>query len=445
MYSMMLDYAVAFTAVVGVTGLFVRFCFFPTKTKGDKTTTKVTEPKTVKKICIGEYEYGITHFKHPGGKVIESWTHGQDATNVFEEFHYRSKTARKILQSLPKTKIIKKKKENTEEKEMLLDFQRFRSELEERGFFEPSYSHLFYRLVELAAIYGAATYMIPINIYGSILLFGFFGGKCGWIQHEGGHNSLTGIIPIDKAIQNVFIGFGLFTDGNMWNHMHNRHHATPQKIGYDMDLDTAPLVAFYKGAIDKYSDNSMVKWWLQFQMLTFLPITSGVFVMFFWIFYLHPRKIIRDGNVSQACIVALGHSSRILSFMVLGNTDIYHALSYHFLSLWVSGIFLFGHFSLSHTFTPVVEANENPNWVRYAIEHTVDIVPDNPMVGWVMGYLNCQVIHHLFPSMPQYRGPEVSKELQTFCEKWDIKYTVVSYVDAWTLMFSNLYHVGNLE
>lgn len=403
--------------------------FFLTNTNRTKT-----KPKTNEKIRIGEYEYDITNFNHPGGNVIHFMTKGQDATNAFEEFHYRSKKARLILQSLPKEKIIHR---STDE---MLDFTRFRNSLEERGFFKPSYTHIISRLLELGTIYSAAIYLIPRNIYLSIILFGFFGGKCGWIQHEGGHHSLTGIIPIDKFIQNVFIGFGLFTDGNMWNHMHNRHHATPQKVGQDMDLDTAPLVAFYKGAVEKYSRNSIVRWWLQFQMVTFLPITSGIFVMFFWVFYLHPRKIVRDQNVFQACIVAFGHSSRILLFMALGK-DIYHALIYHFLSLWISGIFLFGHFSLSHSFTPIVE--DNPNWIRYAIEHTVDIVPDNPFVCWIMGYLNCQVIHHLFPSMPQFRGPEVSRELIAFCKKWDIKYTIVSYTDAWYFMFRNLHKVGN--
>ena len=424
--------------VVGVSffsiGVLCLQYFFSKQPKPNKT-----EPNKEEKIRIGEYEYDITNFNHPGGKVIHFMTQGQDATNAFEEFHYRSKKATRILQSLPKVKIATPKDEH----EMLLDFKRFRQSLEDRGYFEPSYSHIVYRLIELFAIYSAAIYMIPVDISISILLFGLFGGKCGWIQHEGGHNSLTGNIQIDKRIQNVFIGFGLLTDGSMWNHMHNRHHATPQKIGQDMDLDTAPLVAFYKGAIEKYSGNSFVKWWLSFQMITFLPITSGIFVMFFWIFYLHPRKIIRDTNVSQACIIAFGHSTRILSFMVLGNTDIYHALFYHILSLWVSGVFLFGHFSLSHTFTPVVKADENPNWVRFAIEHTVDIEPQNPVVCWVMGYLNCQVIHHLFPSMPQYRGPAVSRELIPFCKKWDIKYTIVSYFDAWTFMFSNLYRVAN--
>ena len=60
-----------------------------------------------------------------------------------------------------------------------------------------------------------------------------------------------------------------------------------------------------------------------------------------------------------------------------------------------------------------------------------------------MGYLNNQVIHHLFPSMPQYRGPEVSEELILFCKKWDIKYTIMNYCEAWYNMLNNLNKVGN--
>lgn len=38
-------------------------------------------------------------------------THGQDATNAFEEFHSRSKKAKRILDSLPKVKIVTEKGE----------------------------------------------------------------------------------------------------------------------------------------------------------------------------------------------------------------------------------------------------------------------------------------------------------------------------------------------
>jgi len=407
--------------------------------------TNNAEKNSKKIICIGEYEYDITDFKHPGGNVIYYMSSGQDATNTFEEFHYRSKKAKSVLQSLPKKKIEVSNADNGIDRDnaILEDFKVFRQSLESRGFFTPSIPHVIYRILELICIYGFAVRMIQINIYVSILLFGLFGGRCGWIQHEGGHNSLTGNIKVDKWIQNIFIGFGLLTDGSMWNSMHNKHHATPQKIGHDMDLDTAPLVAFYTDAVYKYRNNFAVRMWLKYQSYSFLPITSGMFVMLFWILYLHPRKIIRDKNVVQGCIVLFAHLSRILLFMKLGNVSLSSALFYHFLTFYLSGIYLFGQFSLSHTFTPVIQNDENPSWVHYAIEHSVDIEPQNPIISWVMGYLNCQVIHHLFPSMPQYRGPEVSLELQEFCNKWGIKYTIMTYFDAWYCMFKNLNDIGN--
>lgn len=394
----------------------------------------------MRKIRVGDYTYDITNFKHPGGNVIYYYNENQDAAQAFDEFHYRSKKAALVLKSLPH---VLTKSQNKDDKEMLDDFAIFRNLLEDRGMFQPNYLHVSYRIVELIGLYFLATLLIKYNVLISIFLFGVFGGRCGWIQHEGGHNSLTGIINVDKTIQNVFIGFGTFVDGSMWNSMHNRHHATPQKIGHDIDLDTAPLVAFYEGAMKNGPINKINKIWLKYQAYTFLPITSGVFVMLFWVLYLHPRKIIRDKNIVQALLVLSGHITRISLFVKYANVNLYYALLYHFLALWITGIYLFGQFSLSHSFCPTVEENENPNWVRYAIEHTVDIEPENKYVGWIMGYLNNQVIHHLFPSMPQYRGPEVSKELMVFCKKWDIKYNIVTYAEAWSQMFKNLETVGS--
>lgn len=391
-------------------------------------------------IKIGDFVYDITNFKHPGGNVMHYYTQGQDATQAFEEFHYRSSKAALVLQSLPR--IVNKEK-NEDDKGMLEDFTRFRKSLVDRGIFKPNYYHISYRIIELIAIYCTAAFLIRYNVVVSILLFGIFGGRCGWIQHEAGHNSLTGIIKVDKTIQNVFIGFGTFVDGSMWNSMHNKHHAAPQKIGHDIDLDTAPLVAFYEEALQNKTVNNINKFWLKYQAYTFLPVTSGIFVMLFWVLYLHPRKIIRDRNTMQGFIVLSGHMVRILLFTWAADINIYYALIYHLLALWITGIYLFGQFSLSHTFTPTVGENENPNWVRFAIEHTVDIEPENKYVGWIMGYLNNQVIHHLFPSMPQYRGPEVSKELVHFCKKWAIEYKIITYAEAWSQMFKNLESVGN--
>lgn len=393
-----------------------------------------------KKIIIGDNEYDITNFKHPGGSVINYLSQGQDATKAFEEFHYRSKKAQQVLQSLPHTKVTVKTDES--DKEMLEDFAKFRKSLEDRGYFRPNYFHVSYRIIEVISIYLAAAYMIKYNVILSILLFGLCGARCGWIQHEGGHNSLTGNIKIDKQIQNIFSGFFLFCDSSVWNGMHNKHHATPQKIGYDIDLSTEPLVAFYDNSLETKHKSYLSKLWMKYQSYTFLPITSGIFVMQFWTLYLHPRKVLTDKNYVQALYILAGHITRILLYMNVANLSLSYAVFCHFACMWITGMYLFGHFSLSHTFTPTVDKNENPNWVRYAIEHTVDISPNNYLVSWIMGYLNFQVIHHLFPSMPQFYGKEVSKELIQFCKKWDIKYNIVDYKDAWHEMFNNLNTVG---
>jgi fatty acid desaturase len=391
-------------------------------------------------IIIENKEYDITHYDHPGGSVINYMTQGQDATQAFNEFHYRSKKATTVLRSLPYASI---KTNDTDDKEMLADFVKFRESLIDRGFFKPSYVYVSYRVLELLALYLLAAQLIRYNIVAALLLFGLVGGRSGWIQHEGGHSSLTGNIKIDKQIQNFFMGFMLLGDGSMWNNMHNKHHAAPQKIGHDIDLDTAPLVAFHDNAMDHKKQSALVKLWLKYQAYTFLPVTSGLLVMPFWAFYLHPRKVIRDKNALQALFILSGHVVRVLLFMRLGQTNFFSATLYHLIAIWLTGIYLFGQFSLSHTFTPTIDKNENPNWVRYAIEHTVDISPNNKLVGWIMGHLNNQVIHHLFPSMPQYRGPEVSKELTLFCKKWDIKYTIMSYGEAWYHMLNNLNRIGN--
>ena len=49
---------------------------------------------------------------------------------------------------------------------------------------------------------------------------------------------------MDRIIQTVFYGVGCGMSAGWWRVQHNKHHSMPQKLGYDVDLDTLPLVAF---------------------------------------------------------------------------------------------------------------------------------------------------------------------------------------------------------
>jgi len=112
-----------------------------------------------------------------------------------------------------------------------------------------------------------------------------FKTRCGWVQHEGGHLSLTGVKSIDRGIQVVTMGFGGGASSTLWNSMHHKHHAAPQRVNYDIDLDTTPFVAFFKGAFENSSritissswlSDKIARIWMRLQAWLFLPVTNGI-------------------------------------------------------------------------------------------------------------------------------------------------------------------------
>ena len=392
-------------------------------------------------LYINDVEVDVSKFKHPGGNVI-SYYYGQNATHVFNAFHHRSSKAQRLLKSMMKqdSAILIY---NNNEQAMLDDFNAWRLSLIKRGFFEPSIAHVSYRLLELFGIFCFSTYLCYLQYWRlSILGFGLFGGRCGWVQHEAGHGSFTGTPWVDKHIQKMVMGFGLSTSGKVWNNMHNRHHACTQKVGCDADLDTAPFVAFYNKAVENGRSKKYSKLWLRWQAVTFLPITSGILVMMFWIFILHPYKVVKDRDYVQAGWILSSHVLLSAIYSHYLNWNWFQGWFAFLLTKWVASVYLFGHFSTSHSFLDVVEKGSYPNWVDYALKHTVDIDTQNAFVCWIMGYLNCQCVHHLFPQMPQFRQPIVSKELEVFAKKWNKPYTVISYIDAWKLTLKNLNNIG---
>ena len=424
-------------------------------------------------ITIDGTTYDITDFKHPGGSIIDYAKNAGDATEVFREFHYRSPISRNVLRSLPEydggnDDTATGPALTPRQEEMTTDFREMRTNLVNQGLFEPDYIHVYFRMLELAFYFGMGTWLASYNIYASMLSFIVFKTRCGWVQHECGHLSFTGNKRIDRAIQTFTMGFGGAFSSSVWNSMHTRHHATPQKIKHDIDLDTTPFVAFFQTAFEentngKAASRFMNRWWMRFQAWTFLPLVNGIFVHLFWIYYLHPKKVIHrlcsaktiEESITTAFEIAFMSASHITLPYIFYTTGDRGVLWCYFLfmvlNFW-NMVYLFGHFSLSHTFTGVIPANKHLLWFEYAIGHSVNISTKSALVSWIMGYLNFQIEHHLFPSMPQYKNMLAAPYVRRFCDKWAVadtdadarllKYTEHSYITAWRMMLSNLNQVG---
>jgi len=258
-----------------------------------------------------------------------------------------------------------------------------------------------------------------------IVLLGIVQGRTGWIQHESGHLSFTGNPKFDRFFHAIIFGLGLGLSSTWWARGHNRHHAMPQRLKHDVDLDTLPLIA-YNAKVVRNSKQGK-SFLIQNQVYFFLLFDTLIGTLM-WQLYIHPKYVLKHGYYFQL-VWMLGH----------------YALAYPIgfwpwlLSTWFMSMYLFGNFALSHTHLDVT--SEPTHWVEYSLVHTAD-VQQTFLVNWWMGYLNYQIEHHLFPTMPQFRHPRVHGRVRELANKHGIPYIVYSYKEAMSKTFQNLKHVS---
>lgn len=310
------------------------------------------------------------------------------------------------------------------------DFQKLYHDLEEEGFFKPSPLHIVYRITEVIVLAALGIYLIslksPVLTVMGILSFAMFQGRCGWLMHEGGHHSLTGVPNVDRLLQAVIYGLGDGMSSSWWSSQHNRHHAMPQRLKHDVDLETMPLIAFNKKVVRK-PERDGKGFFVQHQSILFLAIDT-LLVATFWKLFLHPRYVIQKGTYLQLVFMGLHYAMA----WQIGFVN-------YIITVWLGSMYIFGNFSLSHTHLPVTEGKLH--WVEYALSHTMDIEP-SWWCDWWMAYLNYQIEHHLFPAMPQFRHPQIRDRVRALAKKHGIPYYCASYSDAVMKTYSNLAQVS---
>lgn len=331
----------------------------------------------------------------------------------------------------------------------MADFRRLHVELKAEGMFKPSLLHVLYRVVEVVGFFVLGFWLLSHKKYywASVGCVGMGCGRAGWLQHEGGHGSLTGNFSLDRYLQEAIYAFGSGMSASWWRRAHNRHHAAPQHEGRDVDLDTLPLVAFNIASFSTMGWNlehvrkSIVgRFWFRSQALLFTPLIC-LLVVLFWQLYLHPRHSIRTGNWREVSYLGIRWSFLISLLMGLGLSSS-QVIYFYVASTGLSAAYIFTNFAVSHTHLPTVssDAHSQP-WLAYAADHTMNCSP-HVLTNWWMAFLNFQIEHHLFPQMPQFRHPLIAGRVKSLFEAHGKEYKVAGYWRALGMTLANLHDVG---
>lgn len=262
---------------------------------------------------------------------------------------------------------------------------------------------------------GLGTTMVPLILLGAAIAGLSMAGLGMSVQHDGGHRAFSRNPTLNKAAASVldFLGASSY----VWHHKHGvAHHTYPNMEGADEDIELRPLARMAPGQPHH--------WFHRVQHL-YMPVLYGLInVKWFW--WDDYRDLIRGkigntpinrpkgGDLAIFVVGKLVHLAWgvVLPIAVLGWG---YGLLFHFVMYFACGFTLALVFQLAHCVEEAefiqlpASASEGVivrDFFAHQLATTVDFARDNALVGWYVGGLNFQAVHHLFPRVchVHYRG-----------------------------------------
>ncbi|MFM7024150.1 MAG: fatty acid desaturase family protein [Flavobacteriales bacterium] len=298
-------------------------------------------------------------------------------------------------------------------------------------------------------LYITLVFFTPAYAWLNVLLCVLFGvnvAAIGFnIMHDGAHGSYS-----NNKWVNEIMGHTLNLMGGsvlMWKQKHNIAHHTYTNIeGHDDDIDAGSLIRLHKSQ-PKLPIH-------RFQHIYSLFLYGFMYV--YWVFYTDYYKYF-SGQVSDNVPLRKMKFHEHLNFWISKVVNLYlfviipimqvgfvDFLIGYLIMAFSSGVVLSVVFQLAHIvedahfFAPdnkgltVVEAE----WAVYQLNTTVDFAPNNRVCTWLLGGLNFQVIHHLFPKISHIHYPEVRKIVQQTCQEYGITYR--TFPTVWSAFKSHM-------
>jgi linoleoyl-CoA desaturase len=285
----------------------------------------------------------------------------------------------------------------------------------------------------LIASYIVLVFFTPSAWYISLGLCAIMGGLLAGIgfnvMHDGAHGSYSNIKWLNETM-----GYALNMMGGsnfLWKQKHNiNHHSYTNVEGMDDDIDIKPFIRVH---------SSQKKYWFHRYQHVYGLLLYGLTYLA-WIFLQDFKKYfsgkIADNTKIQRMSVKehiIFWSSKVFyvgAFLVLPmyNIGVIDTIIGYSIMVFITGVIIAVVFQLAHVVedaefvTPVEPMRIESEWAIHQINTTVNFAMDNKMWCWLLGGLNFQVEHHLFPRISHVHYPQISKIVRATCVEFNIAY-----------------------
>ncbi|MFF0099662.1 fatty acid desaturase family protein [Micromonospora sp. NPDC005257] len=260
--------------------------------------------------------------------------------------------------------------------------------------------------------------------------------QSGFLGHDAGHRQIFRSRRANHLVGLVYGNLAIGLAFGWWVDKHHRHHAHPNTEGRDPDI-AGEALAFTRAQADRRRGAGRLL--ARHQRLLFFPmlLLEGVALHVASVRALS-RSTYR-GRGREALLLGL-HAAAYLTavFVVLSPL---RAVAFVVVQQGLFGLYLGCAFAPNHKGMPILGADDEVDFLRRQVL-TSRNVRGNRLVDLLLGGLNHQIEHHLFPSMPRAALRHARPIVRAFCREHDLPYVETGLLDSYRQALRHLHRVG---
>jgi fatty acid desaturase len=284
---------------------------------------------------------------------------------------------------------------------------------------------------------GWAAFVVVGKSWATLGLAAFLGVMCtqlGFIGHDAGHQQVFGSRRANRvlglAVGNALIGLCY----GWWVPKHSAHHARPNEVGRDPDIGDG-LFTFAPAQGRGTARWKFARLLARRQAPLFFPlmVLRSVGLHVSGVQYLlrrHDRAAAVEGLL-VALHVGL-YSTAVL--LVLGPLK---ALAFVAVEQAAFSVYLGCSFAPNHKAMPIVPTNAEMGFARRQVV-TARNIAGGSLTTLMLGGLNYQIEHHLFPSMPRPNLRHAQSLVREFCLASELSYCETSLSESFRRIIRHL-------
>lgn len=258
-----------------------------------------------------------------------------------------------------------------------------------------------------------------------------------FLGHDAGHRQIFRSRRANDVLGMVCANLVTGISYGWWVDKHNRHHAHPNTEGRDPDIVVAPL-SFTPG--QAATQRGLRALFVRHQAALFFPLLmlEGL--------HLHAagvRAVVSRGGLrhrpAEAGLLVLHFAGYLAAvFLVL---SVPQAIVFILVNQALFGLYLGSSFAPNHKGMPILSEADDLDYLRRQVL-TSRNVRGGRILDVLLGGLNYQIEHHLFPSMPRPNLRHAQPLIRQFCADYGIAYHETTLIQSWSQGLAHLRVIG---